>query len=228
MRTANLQEIFRSIQGEGKYAGIPAVFVRFSGCNLRCNYCDTKRSWRPVKYCAYQPGEPDRHTVRVPNAVSARDCADMISYLAPSGLVSFTGGEPLLQAQYIAQVIKLLGNKYTYLIETNGTLPGALKFLPARKNIVYSVDLKQNNPRFLRFYRGIPEASPKYLKIVLEKSLNIAKILKILAKTDSEIYLQPVNNRFDRELLQKWLFLLDKSGYFYRIMPQLHKIMHFK
>lgn len=228
MPVANIQEIFRSIQGEGKYAGVPTVFVRFSGCNLRCAYCDTKRSWRQAKYCHYQPMEFSRRSVRVRNNISIEDCTDMIYWLAPSGLVSFTGGEPLLQARYIARVIKRLGAKYTYLIETNGTLPGALKFLPAQKNIIYAVDLKKNNPQFLRFYQNIPKIAPSYLKIILEKDLDISQTLEILLKTDSEVYLQAVNNKFDKKLLQKWLFVLDKSRRSFKVIPQLHKLMKLK
>ncbi|GBR74481.1 queuosine biosynthesis QueE radical SAM [Candidatus Termititenax aidoneus] len=226
---ANIQEIFRSIQGEGLYAGAPAVFVRFSGCNLRCAYCDTKKSWRAAKHCLYQPVEFARHVVRVPNAVSAEDCADMIFWLSPQGLVSFTGGEPLLRAKYIAHVIQLLGANYTYLIETNGTLPAALKYLPNSPNIVYSIDLK--NPKFLRFYKTVPPKSPKYIKIILEKNLSIEKTLQILNKipmTGTPLFLQPVNNKIDKKELQKWMYFLEKNGYVYKVLPQIHKFARWK
>lgn len=226
---ANLQEIFRSIQGEGLYAGVPAVFVRFSGCNLRCAYCDTKKSWRETKHCLYQPVEFARRLVRVPNTISAEDCADLIFWLAPRGLVSFTGGEPLLRAKYIARVMRLLGTNYTYLIETNGTLPAALKHLPNLPNIVYSIDLK--NPQFLRFYKNVPQKSAKYIKIILEKNLNPEKILRILNKikmTNTPLFLQPVNNRLLKKELQKLMYFLEKNGYTYRILPQIHKLAGWK
>ncbi|GBR77447.1 7-carboxy-7-deazaguanine synthase [Candidatus Termititenax dinenymphae] len=231
MSSANIQEIFRSIQGEGLYSGVPAIFVRFSECNLRCGYCDTKRSWRKTKHCLYQPVEFSRRQVRVPNDISAEDCADMIFWLAPQGLVSFTGGEPLLQAKYIAEVIKLLGTKYTYLIETNGTLPQALKYLPEQKNIVYSVDLK--NQKFVSFYKAIPKKSQKYIKIVLEKDLDITNILAMLkslrvASATNPLFLQPIDNKLDKKQLQKWMYILDKSGYKYRITPQIHKSLRLK
>jgi len=231
-RTANIQEIFRSIQGEGRYAGMPAVFVRFSGCNLRCTHCDTNRSWRQVKYCSYQPVEFGRRTAKIPNNISVQDCADMIYWLAPQGLVCFTGGEPLLQAGYISAVIKLLGNRYTYLIETNGTLSAALRKLPKQENIIYSVDLKPNTvDKFLQFYQAIPKQSDKYMKIILEKNINTNKIMAVLEKfrrNIPEIYLQPINNKVDRVLLQKITFLLDKNGYFYRLIPQMHKFLRLK
>ncbi|MDR1452878.1 MAG: 7-carboxy-7-deazaguanine synthase QueE [Candidatus Margulisbacteria bacterium] len=226
---ANLQEIFRSIQGEGLYAGAPTTFVRFSGCNLRCAYCDTKKSWRETKYCLYQPVEFARRLVRVPNAVSAEDCADMIFWLAPRGLVSFTGGEPLLQAKYIARVLQLLGANYTYLIETNGSLPAALKHLPNLPNIVYSIDLKA--PQFLRFYKNVPQKSAKYLKIILEKNLAVEKILRILDRikmTSTPLFLQPLNNRVAKKELQKWMYYLEKNGYVYKVMPQIHKFVRWK
>ncbi|MDR2431695.1 MAG: 7-carboxy-7-deazaguanine synthase QueE [Candidatus Margulisbacteria bacterium] len=231
---ANIQEIFRSIQGEGRFTGAPTVFVRFSGCNLRCAYCDTRRAWRRTKYCRHQ--EFGRRAARFLNDISAPDCAALVSRLAPSGLVSFTGGEPLLQARYIAAVIDLLGARHTYLIETNGTLPGRIKYLPARKNIIYSIDIK--NKKFEDFYRAVPEKSSRYIKIVLEKNLDTQGILKILGHCypprsrltppAPELYLQPAHNKLHLPTLQKWLYILDKAGYAYKVLPQMHKFIHIK
>ncbi|GBR76009.1 queuosine biosynthesis QueE radical SAM [Candidatus Termititenax persephonae] len=227
---ANIQEIFRSIQGEGFYAGTPTTFVRFSGCNLRCAYCDTKKSWRKTKYCAYQPVEFTRRWVRVPNEVAVADCADLILGLSPRGLVSFTGGEPLLHAGYIARVIKSLGGAYTYLIETNGTLPAAVRRLPDLPNIVYSIDIK--NRGFVKFYQAVPRKSGKYVKIILTKKTEAEETLPTLREAGvsarTPIFLQPVDNKLDKKQLQKFMYILEKNGYTFKVIPQLHRFVHLK
>ncbi len=97
-------EIFYSIQGESTYSGLPCIFVRTSGCNLRCSYCDTKY--------AYEEGT-DLSINKVFEKVRSYNCK----------LVEITGGEPLLQEDSINDLIELLlNNNYTVLIETNGSL----------------------------------------------------------------------------------------------------------
>jgi 7-carboxy-7-deazaguanine synthase len=97
-------EIFASIQGESSYAGLPCVFVRLTGCNMRCLYCDTKY--------AYEEGA-EMSVAEVLEAVQR--------YGIP--LVEITGGEPLLQDETPALVTVLLNEGHTVLIETNGSLP---------------------------------------------------------------------------------------------------------
>lgn len=95
-------EIFTSIQGESSYAGMPCTFIRFSGCNLRCSYCDTPY--------AYEEGLE----------LTAEDIMQKIRD-AGLNLVEITGGEPLLQ-EGVYQVIRdLLDDNRTVLLETNGS-----------------------------------------------------------------------------------------------------------
>lgn len=97
-------EIFTSIQGESSYAGLPCTFVRFTGCNLRCSYCDTKYS--------YDEGVEMTHD-------------EIISRVKHSGvnLVELTGGEPLLQGEHMLKLTRaLLDDGLNVLIETNGSL----------------------------------------------------------------------------------------------------------
>jgi 7-carboxy-7-deazaguanine synthase len=95
-------EIFTSIQGESSYAGLPCTFIRMTGCNLRCAYCDTAY--------AYDEG-------------SERSLDDIMHAVADSGvkLVEITGGEPLLQDEVYPLIAKLLDSGYTVLVETNGS-----------------------------------------------------------------------------------------------------------
>jgi 7-carboxy-7-deazaguanine synthase len=97
-----VNEIFYSIQGESSYAGRPCVFVRLTGCNLRCSYCDTRY--------AYEEGE-DLEVDAIVDRVR--------SYRCP--LVELTGGEPLMQAETPMLVTRLLDDGCEVLLETNGS-----------------------------------------------------------------------------------------------------------
>jgi 7-carboxy-7-deazaguanine synthase len=99
-----VNEIFFSIQGESSYAGLPCVFVRLTGCNLRCSYCDTRH--------AYEEGEE-----QTPEQVL--DAAARF----PARLVEITGGEPLLQEETPSLIAGFIGRGYRVLLETNGSLP---------------------------------------------------------------------------------------------------------
>ena len=96
-------EIFSSIQGESTYAGLPCTFVRLSGCNLRCSYCDTQH--------AYEGG-------------SELTVDEVLRAVRQSGieLVEITGGEPLLQTESRVLTLRLLEEGYRVLIETNGSI----------------------------------------------------------------------------------------------------------
>lgn len=99
-----INEIFHSIQGESSHAGRPCVFVRLTGCNLRCVWCDTE-------YAFYE-GE-DMTIDQVMERVAAYGC----------GLVAVTGGEPLMQAEAIDLLERLLAEGYQVMLETGGSLP---------------------------------------------------------------------------------------------------------
>jgi 7-carboxy-7-deazaguanine synthase len=100
MLTVN--EIFYSIQGESTYAGWPCVFIRLTGCNLRCRYCDTTY--------AYDQGE-DMALDFLVAKVEDFNC----------NLVEVTGGEPLLQNRTPSLISALIKNKHAVLLETNGS-----------------------------------------------------------------------------------------------------------
>lgn len=114
-----VSEIFKSIQGESTYAGLPCVFVRLTGCNLRCHWCDTAYAF----YGGQKMKKED---------VFARVCE------LGGRLVEFTGGEPLLQEEIYPLSEKLLDQGYRVLIETSGE-----RFIGRlRPEIVKIVDVK--------------------------------------------------------------------------------------
>jgi 7-carboxy-7-deazaguanine synthase len=98
-----INEIFHSIQGESTYSGLPCVFIRLTGCNLRCAYCDTAHAYDEGFFL-------DAETVV--ERAKAFSCP----------LVEITGGEPLLQPETPELARKLLNEKFTVLVETNGSL----------------------------------------------------------------------------------------------------------
>ena len=102
MKTYRINEIFYSLQGEGRHTGRAAVFVRFSGCNLRCPFCDTD-------YSDYQ-------------RMTAEEIVAKVSQWKDCGFVVLTGGEPALQVD--EPLIEALHREGFYIaIETNGTFP---------------------------------------------------------------------------------------------------------
>jgi len=116
-----ITEIYRSIQGESSYAGIPCVFVRLTACNLRCNWCDSEYTFTGGQKMTL-------------DAVLAE-----VKQVADSGLVEITGGEPMLQEREVVPLMeRLLRDGYTVLLETSGERP--LARVP--KTVVKIVDVK--------------------------------------------------------------------------------------
>ncbi|HLZ91153.1 MAG TPA: radical SAM protein [Candidatus Acidoferrum sp.] len=109
-----ITEIFKSIQGEGTRAGLPCVFVRLTGCNLRCTWCDTAYAFHGGKKMSV-----DDVMAQV-DVLSGRPAEANASTSATVPLVELTGGEPLLQEEIYPLAEQLLGAGYTVLIETSG------------------------------------------------------------------------------------------------------------
>jgi 7-carboxy-7-deazaguanine synthase len=99
-------EIYRSIQGESSFAGVPCIFLRLAACNLRCTWCDSEYTFTGGK------------------KMSAEEVEQEVLRLAPGGLVEFTGGEPMLQERELVPLMeRLLSRGYTLLLETSGERP---------------------------------------------------------------------------------------------------------
>ncbi len=101
-----LIEIYKSIQGESSFAGLPCIFVRLAGCNLRCSWCDSE------------------YTFTGGYKLSEDQIVEEIEKLAPVRLIEFTGGEPLLQERELIPLMeRLLASGYQLMIETSGARP---------------------------------------------------------------------------------------------------------
>lgn len=115
-----LIEIYKSVQGESSFAGLPCIFVRLAGCNLRCSWCDSEYTFSG----GYKLDE---------DQVVAE-----IEKLAPVKLIEFTGGEPMLQERELLPLMRrLLPLGYTLMIETSGERP--LSALPTEVHKIVDV-----------------------------------------------------------------------------------------
>jgi 7-carboxy-7-deazaguanine synthase len=102
----HLIELYKSVQGESSFAGLPCIFVRLAGCNLRCAWCDSEYT-----FTGGQPFTQD-------------EIAAQIEALQPCPLIEFTGGEPMLQARELLPLMqRLLDAGYTLMMETSGERP---------------------------------------------------------------------------------------------------------
>ena len=102
----HLIELYKSVQGESSFAGLPCIFVRLAGCNLRCAWCDSEYT--------FTGGKP----------FTAEEIIARIESLAPCKLIEFTGGEPMLQARELLPLMDtLIHSGYTLMMETSGERP---------------------------------------------------------------------------------------------------------
>jgi 7-carboxy-7-deazaguanine synthase len=115
-------EIYKSLQGESTYAGLPCVFVRLTGCNLRCSWCDSE------------------YTFHGGHKMAVEEVIEEVRRLSPGGgLVEITGGEPMLQEREAVPLMQsLLAEGYRVLLETSGERP--LQRVPA--GVIKIVDVK--------------------------------------------------------------------------------------
>ncbi|MBQ3834677.1 MAG: 7-carboxy-7-deazaguanine synthase QueE [Elusimicrobia bacterium] len=224
-----VSEVFFSYQGEGIYAGIPQIFVRFAGCNLRCNYCDTPKSLMvssAVKYFTPQALSEYVFDVYTKNK-------KMFFGFKPS--VSFTGGEPLVYADFLKELItKYLRNKISVYMETNGSLSKEIKKVCKYCDVV-AMDIKFQSACRKDLFKQHKE----FLKICKNKAFIKTVITKDTTKQE---FIKAVN--LVSEISKKIKFVIQPAGFdriinkkvfeFYstaanklddvRILPQLHKL----
>ena len=215
---ATIKEIFASIQGEGPYVGYKQLFIRFSGCNLNCNYCDTEHY-----------GEDSR-------LYNIEEIVEIINQNLDCSSISLTGGEPLLQAGFLKEFLPQ--SPLPVYLETNATLAGELGEIIDYIDYVSAdiklpsctggLDLWNEHNRFFEV------ASPKNLfaKIVFDENITdeeISECCKLGAKHNIELTLQPkmngdklsVTKEFMEDVLSKFLSKYKKT----RLIPQVHKFL---
>ncbi len=237
----NLLEMFRSFQGEGPYVGARQVFVRLSGCHLRCHYCDTPESWTRAK--AWTAGNGSR-----PNPAESSEIIGIIREWASRETfhsVSFTGGEPLLQPGFLRELAletRKLGLK-TYL-DTSATLPDAFEKVAGAFDY-FALDYKLPSTPGVQvrkedFSRCLSMAGgTRFVKIVTtaeSRLMEIREAARIIAREDPAIpvVLQiatAVNSGTippGGDLLSKACLQVEKEGLTVHVLPQLHVLAGWK
>jgi 7-carboxy-7-deazaguanine synthase len=200
-----INEIFYSLQGEGKWTGLPNVFVRTTGCNLRCSFCDTTY--------AYERGEE-------------MDVEEIINKIQkyPCNYVCVTGGEPLFQEKTTQLIDVLLEKDYMICLETNGSID--IESLVGKKSLLISLDIKCPSSTMhekMNFNNVSLLTCDDQLKFIIQKREDYEYAKKVIKKykPQSTIFFQPVWGTNLKEL-SSWVL---NDGLDVRIGLQLHKII---
>lgn len=213
----NIKEIFTSIQGEGPCVGQKHIFVRFCRCNLNCKYCDTDFDIKNSK--KYSPFA----------------LFDLLKNI-DADTISFTGGEPLMELEFLEEFLKEYKNKLNKKIylETNGVLYKNLEKIIDFIDLI-SMDIKlksasgmenfEENEKFL----DIASKKEVFIKIVFDKNIKDEEIIKtasIAKKHDSLIILQPKMPMDKDTDIEKIFNKFYKHYKNIRLIPQVHKFLN--
>lgn len=201
-----VSEIFASIQGESTYAGLPFAFVRLTGCNLRCRFCDTPY--------AYEDGKES-------------SLEEVVSALSLFGIprVAVTGGEPLLQPEAAPLVSALIDRGNLVLVETNGTVP--LTNLDPRAVKIMDVKCPGSGESGKTAWENFSLLSPRdEVKFVLSSEEDYRYALDILATHRKDrgfgVLFSPAFGLLPPERLAGWM-VADRLDA--RFQLQLHKLV---
>lgn len=200
-----INEIFFSLQGEGIQIGIPTVFIRTTGCNLRCTWCDTQYAFFNGKEMSIE---------QLIQAVERY----------PTKHVCITGGEPLIQKETTTIINKLLDKGYKVCIETNGSV--SIKELGCTEDLLTSLDIKCPSSGMhekMDFSNIELLGSSDQLKFVIADENDYEYAKGVIGKYSPicNIIFTPVDGTNIKPLAEKVL----KDGLEVRVLPQLHKII---
>ncbi len=239
MTQGYLSEAFVSFQGEGLDVGRRHLFLRFAGCPLRCRYCDTPESLVRTPEFEVHGGEEKRQS----NPVSLDSLLESVRSLLALGAVdgtSLTGGEPLVQAQFITELLRESVVPRPVLLETSGTLPERLAEVIDAVDKV-SMDLKlpsntgepeywQVHEEFLRIAAG-----RVYVKILVDEQTDLAEVVRagrLVAEVapSTPVYLQPITSSAGRVAispvaLEAAYAALRARTSDVRVLPQTHRFL---
>jgi organic radical activating enzyme len=236
-----LSEIFASFQGEGLHAGRRHVFLRLSGCHLRCRYCDTPGSLERTAVCVIRT--PDGQTIAENPLAADEVAAYALPLLEQAGVVdgvAITGGEPLLQATFLADLLADPRWPRPRLLETSGTLPDKLETVLPVVDVV-SMDLKLpsnsgETPWWDAHEQFLRTARPKaYVKVLVDEGTAISEVVRAArlvrrVSPDCAVFLQPItldSGRVDirPNTLDRFFRAAREELANVRVLPQTHKMM---
>jgi 7-carboxy-7-deazaguanine synthase len=201
-----VNEIFYSIQGESTFAGFPCIFIRMTGCNLRCAYCDTTY--------AYEEGD-DIPIESILTTIKKFSC----------NLIEVTGGEPLIQDKTPDLISALINNGYTVLLETNGSQD--ISTVDTRCIRIVDIKCPSSEMDNKNYWKNLDYITPNdQLKFVIAHRQDYLYAKKVLdspaikGRKKLLINFSPVFNKIDLKDLAEWI-LADNLTV--RLQIQLHK-----
>lgn len=202
-----ITEIFFSLQGEARTVGRPTVFIRLTGCPLRCVWCDTEYS--------FQGGE---------RLELAQILAQVAAY--PAAYVTVTGGEPLAQPECLSLLSALCDKGYNVNLETSGALP--IESVDERVEIVLDLKAPDSGESHRNLWENIPFLKAKdQVKFVIasRKDYQWARMqldkYELAAKVDDVLF-SPVWGQLEPSQLAEWII---EDGLPVRFQLQLHKVL---
>ena len=205
MSTLRINEIFYSIQGESSRIGMPTVFVRLTGCPMRCTYCDTAY--------AFHDGQ-QKEIEEIIQEIKKFD----------TNYVTVTGGEPLAQKNCIDLMNQLCELGYQVSIETGGALD--IKDVHSKVKIILDVKTPKSNEDKNNFWPNLANTrSNDEIKFVIQDYEDFSWSMDIIEKyqlNQSQILFSPVYNVLASEQLAEWIL---KHQLNVRLQLQLHKIL---
>ncbi|MDC0182294.1 7-carboxy-7-deazaguanine synthase QueE [Candidatus Thioglobus sp.] len=202
--TLNITEIFYSLQGEAKEVGNPTVFVRLTGCPLRCNYCDTAYAFKGN------------------NPLSIQHILDEVAQYNAQ-YVCVTGGEPMAQSNCLKLLDSLIDSGYNVSMETSGSID--ITPVNSKVSIVMDIKTPSSTEEHQNRYENLPILKSKdQLKFVIASRSDFDWCTEILDnhEVESEILFSPVYESLKPVELADWI--LEKKLNV-RLQVQLHKIL---
>ncbi|MBI5399893.1 7-carboxy-7-deazaguanine synthase QueE [Candidatus Saganbacteria bacterium] len=245
--TAQLYEIFNSIQGEGLYVGERQIFIRFAGCNLSCQYCDTPQSQNLTPEFKVEQTPGKRDFKNYPNPATVTQLLEIVgNFNKHKGLnhaISLTGGEPLLQVDFLKTSLPILKKEIGlfFYLETNGVLPDHLAEIIEWVDII-ALDIKLPSATGLSPYwkehrKTLETAALQnvFVKIIFTretppKEIDDATSLIAEVSVDIPLILQPVTphgsikHRPQPEQILAAQAIAKRKLQTVRVIPQAHKI----
>ncbi|MAK60948.1 MAG: pyrroloquinoline quinone biosynthesis protein PqqE [Ponticaulis sp.] len=225
-------EIFTSIQGEGPSLGAPRTFIRLSGCNLHCKWCDTAYTWNwastPFDHLTGEKFDPDQERV----SVSIAEIAKKVAETSPMGIV-LTGGEPLLQKSKLAPLIDAIKSECGPVwveIETNGSIAPPIDLCRHVNQFNVSPKLAHSGNAaeialkadVLKQYAALPAAS---FKFVIAEEIDIDQVRTLVRDfqiSPQRVFLMPLGTTSEA-IRERSLWMVGLcTRYGFRFTDRLH------
>lgn len=200
-------EVYRSVQGESSFVGLPCTFVRLAGCNLRCTWCDSTYTFKGGEH---------------------RRIDDVVAEVEALGvrLVEVTGGEPLAQRTCIPLLQRLVDRGFTVLLETSGSLD--ISRVPEAVHIILDLKPPGSGEAHHNRWANLPLLRPKdEVKFVLADRADFEWARDRIREHDlaaraGELLLSPVFGRLNPQDLVEWTLAEALPA---RVQVQLHKVI---